>query len=73
MISGKRSGILVMLVLLQTGCALVYDELRSKPIEQCKAMISYADRQECLQRHRTSYEHYEKQREQLRQQEQGAR
>ncbi len=68
-----RIGLLAALLLSQVACAIAYDELQSKPKEQCRTMISYRDQQECMQRYRGSYEQYEKQREHILQQEQKVR
>lgn len=68
-----RLALIIVLLISQAACAIAYDELQSKPKEQCRTLISYRDQQECMQRYSSSYEQYEKQREKILQQEQAAR
>lgn len=49
-----------------TGCAVVYDIGQDSNQRQCEKLQDWNERKTCLQQNKTTYEQYEKQREDLR-------
>lgn len=49
-----------------SGCGVVYDLQQDAAQRQCDKLIDWNDRKACLQQHKTTYDEYEKQREDLR-------
>lgn len=49
-----------------TACAVVYDIQQDANQRQCEKLQDWNDRKSCLAQNKTSYEQYEKQREDLR-------
>ncbi|MBI1772393.1 MAG: hypothetical protein HYR68_08630 [Burkholderiales bacterium] len=52
--------------LAMTGCAVVYDIGQDSNQHQCEKLQDWNERKTCLQQNKTTYEQYEKQREDLR-------
>ncbi|MFZ6722165.1 hypothetical protein [Undibacterium sp. Ji49W] len=49
-----------------SGCAFVYDVQQDAAQRQCEKLMDWNERKTCLQQNKTTYEQYEKQREDLR-------
>lgn len=65
----KKSLALALLLSSQfglSGCAFVYDVQQDAAQHQCEKLMDWNDRKTCLQQNKTTYEQYEKQREDLR-------
>jgi hypothetical protein len=49
-----------------TACSVVYDIQQDAAQHQCEKIMDWNERKTCLQQNKTTYEQYEKQREDLR-------
>ncbi|MFZ6875278.1 hypothetical protein ACO0LF_24695 [Undibacterium sp. Di27W] len=49
-----------------TGCSVMYDLGQDANQRQCEKLQDWQERKTCLQQNKTSYDEYEKQREDLR-------
>ncbi|MFZ6768325.1 hypothetical protein ACO0LM_14780 [Undibacterium sp. Di26W] len=49
-----------------SGCAFFYDMQQDVAQHQCEKRMDWNERKTCLQQNKTTYEQYEKQREDLR-------
>lgn len=47
------------------GCAISYDIMQEQALDTCKKIVDWNERSSCLAKHKTSYDHYEKQRQEL--------
>jgi hypothetical protein len=47
------------------GCAVPYDIMQDQAIDACKKIDDWNERNHCLAKNKTSYETYEKQRQEL--------
>ncbi len=65
----KKSLLLTLIPCSQlglSGCAVVYDMQQDTAQHQCEKLMDWNERKTCLQQNKTTYEQYEKQREDLR-------
>ena len=53
-----------MVCLLQ-GCSVAYDMQQDAAIDACKKIVDWNQRTECLNKNKTSFEEYEKQRHEV--------
>ncbi|MDC8756981.1 hypothetical protein [Janthinobacterium fluminis] len=48
-----------------SACSVIYDINQDRVAEYCNSLVDTAQRNACLQRNRTSYEEYERERQKL--------
>ena len=52
--------------MILSGCAVIYDVQQDAAQRQCEKLTDWNERKTCLQQNKTTFEQYEKQRDDLR-------